>query len=110
MKYITVNADGVTEIRLDSSEVLPEGGIEVSDEEYSALLAGTKVVVNGAIVLYIPPPPPTPDPDLEINNQISALEAQFTDTITMRAILGDLAARDEVQSILTQIDTLKAQL
>lgn len=51
-----------------------------------------------------PVPPPT------IQEQIDAIEDQFTDTLKMRAILGDATAIQTVTTMLAEIDALKAQL
>lgn len=53
---------------------------------------------------------PAPNPNDALSAQIAALEAQFTTTMQMRVSLGDQAAITETSDLLSQIDSLKAQL
>jgi hypothetical protein len=91
MKY-SILLNGVMELREDTCEALPEGATLLTDDEFTAL-RGTGTTSSNPVL-----------------DQINALQSQFTDTLQMRAILGDQAAVTSVQSILSQIDTLKAQL
>lgn len=70
IKYATIRQDGVTEIREDSGP-LPEGAIELSDQEYEQLKSNQYVIQNGAIVPYTPPAP-TVDPRDQIESVSNA--------------------------------------
>ena len=46
----------------------------------------------------------------DIQKQISDIEATFNSTLTMRAILGDEAAKQDISDRLSNINALQAQL
>lgn len=71
MKYATINANGVTEIRQDGSTELPIGAILLTDEQHTQLCSGAFVLVNGEVVPFVPVPP---DHNTQINEQIAAIE------------------------------------
>lgn len=56
MKYAIVRIDGVVEVKEDSSSDLPQGAIQLTDENYQKLTSGNYALVNGEIVPYTPPP------------------------------------------------------
>jgi hypothetical protein len=49
MKYLMPIPSGYT-LNSDSSTELPEGAIELTDEQYSGLTEGTLTIINGDIV------------------------------------------------------------
>ena len=104
MKYAIVRQDGVTELRQDNGHI-PSGALELTDEQYDQLCSGDFVLSNGSIV-----PAPSPSGNVAIINQIETLKSQFTDTLQMKALTGDEAAKTQISSLLSQINALKAQL
>jgi hypothetical protein len=55
MKYAVIRQDGVTEIREDDHD-LPDGAIQLDDEQYSQLISGAYILQNGQIVVNPNPP------------------------------------------------------
>ena len=49
MKYAIVLDDGRIELREDSSEALPVGAIELTDDEYSDIQNGVRELVSGVV-------------------------------------------------------------
>jgi len=56
MQYAIVNSNGITEIKSDSYP-LPNGAIDLTNDQYNQLMSGKFILVNGQIVTN--PNPPT---------------------------------------------------
>lgn len=83
------------------------GTVAVIDDDGISRTSGlaSSLVPEGAEIL---PADPTPAPTVQ--EQIAAIEAQFTTTLQMRVSLQEPEAITQVQGMYTQIAALKAQL
>jgi hypothetical protein len=50
MKYVIINKDGLTELREDSKEILPAGGLVLSDVEFTGVQNGTLLFINNMLI------------------------------------------------------------
>jgi len=55
MKYAITRQDGITEVREDDYG-LPDGAIQLNDEQYKQLVTGAYILENGQIVVNPNPP------------------------------------------------------
>lgn len=55
MKYAITQENGRFLICSDSEVELPDGAIYLSEDDYDAIAAGTKTIVDGVVVLYARP-------------------------------------------------------
>lgn len=91
MRYATITAEGVTEIREDTSEKLPDGAIILTDDEFKMLAAGLAKIMDGAIVdtPYQPEQRIVQVPQLSVDGLASILVA--------KGILSDKEVQDAKQ-------------
>jgi hypothetical protein len=55
MKYAITRQDGITEVREDDYG-LPNGAMQLNDEQYYQLIGGAYILQNGQIVINPNPP------------------------------------------------------
>lgn len=55
MYYATINANGVAELRQDSSETVPDGAVELTDEQHADLMAMNSDDRLAAVTAMLPP-------------------------------------------------------
>lgn len=51
MKFAIVNSNGVVEIRQDGSDILPVGGVELTDDQHAKMCSRELILVAGEIVV-----------------------------------------------------------
>lgn len=89
MKYIQTRSDGTWEVRTDSSNTIPPGCLQITDEQYLQLLVGV-LTFNGTDVV----PMPAPQPEAPV---IPAMTPR-----QIRLILNATGLRSQVEAMVAQ--------